>query len=60
MVVVIRISRLETIKTGFNRSREKRVGCTLREQTTRKFFSFNASRTYTSTTLKRSSTITTS
>ena len=59
LVVVIRTSRLETTKTGFDRSRERHVGCTLRGQTTRKSLGFNASRTYTSTTLRKSSTITT-
>ncbi len=58
LVVVTRISRLETIKTGFDRSRERRVGCILREQTIRRSFGFNASYTYVSTTLRRSSTIT--
>ncbi len=57
LVVVTKTSRLETTKTGFDRSREKHVGYTLRGQTIYKSLGFNASYMYINTTLRRSSTI---
>ncbi len=57
LVIVIRISRLEIIRTSFDKSRERYVRYTLRGQTTRKSFGFNALYTYISTTLRRSLTI---